>query len=242
MTVNRRILLTARPDGLVTEDCLERVEEPVPEIGDGEVLVRVLALSVDPTNRVWMREEDSYLPAVRIGDVVRAAGLGEVVESRRDGYNPGDLVMGLPGWQDYWKLTGEDTGQVVPPGIAVGGHAEHLRRDRRHRVLRAARDRSPATGRDRRRVRRGRWRRVGRGPDRADQGCGARRGNRRHGREVSLGGGGPRLRRVHQLQDRGRRGAARGSSVPTGSTCTSTTSAARSSTRCCSRSTSAPAS
>ena len=44
--------------------------------------MRVLSLSVDPTNRVWMREEDSYLPAVRIGDVVRAAGLGEVVESR----------------------------------------------------------------------------------------------------------------------------------------------------------------
>jgi NADPH-dependent curcumin reductase CurA len=117
MTVNRRIKLTTRPDGLVTEDCLQRVEEPVPEIGDGEVLVRVLALSVDPTNRVWMREEDSYLPAVRIGDVVRAAGLGEVVESRRDGFNPGDLVMGLPGWQEYWKLSDEDMGQVVPPGI-----------------------------------------------------------------------------------------------------------------------------
>ena len=75
---------------------------------------------MDPTNRVWMREEDSYLPAIRIGDVVRAAGLGEVVESRRDGYHAGDLVMGLPGWQDYWTLTSEDdTGQVVPPGIPV---------------------------------------------------------------------------------------------------------------------------
>src|ERR1700712_2508747 len=117
MTVNRRILLTARPDGLVSEDCLNRVEESVPSIGDGEVLVRVLALSVDPTNRVWMREEDSYLPAIRIGDVVRAAGLGEVVESRREGYTVGDLVMGLPGWQDYWVVSGDDAAQVVPPGI-----------------------------------------------------------------------------------------------------------------------------
>jgi NADPH-dependent curcumin reductase CurA len=119
MTVNRRILLSARPDGLVTEACLERVEEPVPQIGDGEVLVRVLCLSVDPTNRVWMREEDSYLPAIELGAVVRAAGLGEVVESRREGFGSGDLVMGLPGWQDYWKLTADDMGQVVPPGIAV---------------------------------------------------------------------------------------------------------------------------
>jgi hypothetical protein len=66
-----------------------------------------------------MREEDSYLPAVRIGDVVRAAGLGEVVESRREGFSPGDLVMGLPGWQDYWVVTAEDAGMVVPPGIAI---------------------------------------------------------------------------------------------------------------------------
>jgi len=119
MTVNRRILLTARPDGLVTPECLDHVEEPQPSIGDGEVLVRVLALSVDPTNRVWMREADSYLPAIRIGEVVRAAGLGEVVESKREGYDPGDLVMGMPGWQDYWTVTDEDSAQVVPPGIPM---------------------------------------------------------------------------------------------------------------------------
>ena len=65
MTVNRRILLAARPDGLVTEDCLQRVEEPVPAIGDGRGRSSgCCSLSVDPTNRVWMREEDSYLPAI----------------------------------------------------------------------------------------------------------------------------------------------------------------------------------
>jgi NADPH-dependent curcumin reductase CurA len=117
MTVNRRILLAARPHGLVTEDCLDRVEEPVPEPADGEVLLRVLALSVDPTNRVWMREEDSYLPAVEIGAVVRAAGLAQVVTSRRDGFADGDLVMGMPGWQDYWLLRPDDLANVVPPGL-----------------------------------------------------------------------------------------------------------------------------
>lgn len=117
MTTNRRILLTARPEGLVTEDCLSRVEDPRPEIGEGEALARVLMLSVDPTNRVWMREEDSYLPAVPIGDVVRAAGLAQVVESRSEAYAVGDLVLGLPGWQDYWVLTPDAPGNVVPPGI-----------------------------------------------------------------------------------------------------------------------------
>jgi NADPH-dependent curcumin reductase CurA len=118
MTTNRRILLTARPDGLVTEDCLARVEEPVPGLADGEALARVLTLSVDPTNRVWMREEDSYLPAIELGDVVRAAGLAQVVESRSDAYAVGDLVMGLPGWQEYWLLTPDDGGNVVPAGLA----------------------------------------------------------------------------------------------------------------------------
>jgi NADPH-dependent curcumin reductase CurA len=117
VTVNRRILLAARPQGLVTEDCLQRVEEPVPTPAEGEVLCRVLALSVDPTNRVWMREEDSYLPAIEIGAVVRAAGLARVVRSRREGFAEGDLVLGMPGWQDYWLLGPEDLANVVPPGL-----------------------------------------------------------------------------------------------------------------------------
>lgn len=119
MTLNRRILLAARPRGLVTEDCLQRVEEAVPSPAAGEVLLRVLSLSVDPTNRVWMREEDSYLPAVEIGAVVRAAGLAQVVESRRDGFATGDLVLGMPGWQDYWLLAGDDLANVIPPGLEI---------------------------------------------------------------------------------------------------------------------------
>ena len=119
MTSNHRIVLAARPDGLVSEDCLERVEEDVPVPGDGEVLLRVLSLSVDPTNRVWMREEDSYLPAVEIGAVVRAAGVAQVVESHRDGFAVGDLVMGMPGWQDYWLLSDDAMANVIPPGLEI---------------------------------------------------------------------------------------------------------------------------
>ena len=119
MTRNRRILLATRPEGLVSEDCLDRVEEPIPVPGDGEVLLRVLSLSVDPTNRVWMREEDSYLPAVEIGAVVRAAGVAQVVESRREGFATGDLVMGMPGWQDYWLLTDDGMANVIPPGLEI---------------------------------------------------------------------------------------------------------------------------
>ena len=94
-----------------------------------------------------------------------------------------------------------------------------------------------AAGRDRRGVRRRRWRRFGRGPAREDQGRRPRRRDRGHRREVPVGRRGPRLRRVHQLQDRRRRRSASASRAPTASTCSSTTSAARSSTRCSARST-----
>ena len=60
-----------------------------------------LWLSLDPTNRVWMSDVRSYMPAVAIGAVMRGAGIGQVVESQREDMRPGDLVSGLTGWQDY---------------------------------------------------------------------------------------------------------------------------------------------
>jgi NADPH-dependent curcumin reductase len=115
----RRILLTARPDGLVGPDCLSVEDAPVPTPAEGEALVRLAYLSIDPTNRVWMREQDSYLPAIAIGEVVRAAGLGVVVESRSEAYTVGDLVMGLLGWQEYAVVdSGDRAVQVIPPGLA----------------------------------------------------------------------------------------------------------------------------
>ncbi len=58
MTTNRRILLAGRPDGLVTDDCLERHDEDLGELADGQARARVLMLSVDPTNRIWMSSVD----------------------------------------------------------------------------------------------------------------------------------------------------------------------------------------
>lgn len=76
----------------------------MPELKDGEVLVRTLYLSMDPTNRVWMRDVPQYLPSVAIGEVMRALGLGCVVKSRSSHYAEGDLVQGVTGWQDYLVL------------------------------------------------------------------------------------------------------------------------------------------
>jgi NADPH-dependent curcumin reductase CurA len=98
--VNRQWLLARRPRGLVTADDFRLVESPVPEPADGEVLVRNLYLSCDPTQRGWIAG-DTYLPAVNIGEVVRSFAAGEVVTSRDPRFRSGQLVQGLFGWQDY---------------------------------------------------------------------------------------------------------------------------------------------
>jgi NADPH-dependent curcumin reductase CurA len=86
------------------------------------VLVRVLYISMDPTNRVWMRDIPQYLPPVAIGEVMRALGLGRVVQSRSAHYAEGDLVQGVTGWQDYLVLHEDAKGYVrlpADPGIPL---------------------------------------------------------------------------------------------------------------------------
>jgi NADPH-dependent curcumin reductase CurA len=73
MTTNRQWLLAERPEGMVGKHNFEYREGPVPELQDGEVLVRNLCLSFDPTQRLWMEDAESYLPPVEIGEVMRAS-------------------------------------------------------------------------------------------------------------------------------------------------------------------------
>ncbi|HEV2680684.1 MAG TPA: NADP-dependent oxidoreductase, partial [Rhodanobacter sp.] len=120
--INRQLRLKSRPEGLVTREDFDLVEQAVPEPKDGEVLVRVLYLSMDPTNRVWMRDIPQYLPPVAIGEVMRALGLGRVVQSRSAHYAEGDLVQGVTGWQDYLVLHESAKGYVrlpAEPGVPL---------------------------------------------------------------------------------------------------------------------------
>jgi len=101
MNINRQWLLASRPEGMVSENNFEYAETPIPEIGDGEVLVRNLYLSFDPTQRGWMTDRESYLPPVEIGAPMRAGSVGQVMASHHDDYNVGDLVQTTGCWQDY---------------------------------------------------------------------------------------------------------------------------------------------
>lgn len=101
-TKNRQFRLKTRPDARVSADNFEFREESIPELRDGDVLVRVVYLSLDPTNRIWMSDMDQYMPPVALGEVMRGLGIGKVEKSKNTNFTEGDFVSGLLGWQDYY--------------------------------------------------------------------------------------------------------------------------------------------
>jgi len=115
---NRQWRIAARPEGAIRSTDFAWSEEPLPPLAEGQVLVRNVYLSLDPTNRVWMNEADSYLPAIAIGDVMRGGGIGVVEESRHPQFAAGDLVQGLIGWQDYLVSDGAGLGKL-PRGLPL---------------------------------------------------------------------------------------------------------------------------
>ncbi|NNC98273.1 MAG: NADP-dependent oxidoreductase [Gammaproteobacteria bacterium] len=117
--MNKQWIMTSRPADMVARDNFKFQEVPVPELKDGEMLVKNLYMSFDPTLRAWMNERDTYVKAIAIGEVMRCNAVGEVVESKLDGFEKGDRVMGGIGWQEYCVTTGENIMpfQKVPTNV-----------------------------------------------------------------------------------------------------------------------------
>jgi NADPH-dependent curcumin reductase CurA len=115
---NQQILLKQRPQGMPGSECFDLVKGKIPAIAEGELLVKTEMLSIDPTIRGWI-DRDTYLPAVEIGAVVRCAGAGTVIESKREGISKGDRVFGLLGWQEYAVLSAKEKPSVIPGGIPL---------------------------------------------------------------------------------------------------------------------------
>jgi NADPH-dependent curcumin reductase CurA len=105
---NQQFRLAARPVGLPKDSDWQRTSEPVRELADGEILVKVLYLSLDPAMRGWMNEGKSYIPPVGIGEVMRAGGIGRVVASKSPKFKVGDFVSGGTGVQEYWIGAADD--------------------------------------------------------------------------------------------------------------------------------------
>ncbi len=124
-TVNRRVLLAARPRGLPTAQDFRFDEAPVPVPSDGQVLLRTLYLSLDPYMRNLMDEVGpGYAPSVRLGDPMVGGTVNRVVASRHPQFRAGDLVLGAAGWQDYALSDGHDLmplADMARPSLALGG-------------------------------------------------------------------------------------------------------------------------
>ncbi len=116
--INRVWRLRKRPVGDITDDVLSFEEESLPEPSDGEFLVRLNYLSLDPTNRIWMSDMDQYMPPVELDAPMRGVVCGTVVKSHHPDYAEGTIVSGLGVWSDYQIATPQtvtpmgDTGAV----------------------------------------------------------------------------------------------------------------------------------
>lgn len=117
--VNRRWILARRPEGKLRDSDFEQSVVELHDLGPGEVRVRVTHLSYDASQRLWA-SGDSYMPAVPLGTVMRGGGVGQVVESDRPEFRPGQLVSGGFGWQEYYQGDGDLPMRPLtplPPGV-----------------------------------------------------------------------------------------------------------------------------
>ncbi len=114
-STNRQILLRRRPVGLLGPQDTELVTTATPAPADGEALLRTTYIGLDAAARTWLNDQPGYLPPVALGEVVRAAGIGEVVETRCDAYQVGDIVTTLTGFQEY-SIIRDDVFSTLIPG------------------------------------------------------------------------------------------------------------------------------
>ena len=117
MTTNRKFTLAKRPDGAPKLDDFKLVEEALPELQDGQFLVRNHYISLDPAQRGWMDDRPSYMPPIPLGDAVRASAMGRVQASKNPDFPEGQWVMGLGAIEEY--SVGQSGGFTFPVDVSV---------------------------------------------------------------------------------------------------------------------------
>lgn len=112
--MNRQVRLAARPDGLPKDSDWAFDETPVPDPGDGQVLVKVTHISLDPAMRAWMNEGATYIEDVKVGEVMRAGAVGVVAKTHSPRFAEGDAVQGILGVQEYAVANAKDLVKIDP--------------------------------------------------------------------------------------------------------------------------------
>ena len=116
---NRQVLLKRRPDGMPVPDDFSLVDSPLPEPGDGQVLLRGIYLSLDPYMRGRISGQRSYAKPTEIGDVIEGRVVGQVARSRHPGFREGDIAAGGYGWQTYSAVDGGGLTKLDPAAAPI---------------------------------------------------------------------------------------------------------------------------
>ena len=124
----KRWVLKRRPRGEIRPGDLALVEEPIRDLAEEEVLIRTVYLSLDPTNRIWMSDQDQYLPPVELGETMRGGAIGVVEQSRSERFKQGDLVNpGLAGWSTHTIASAASLNPVPAiPGVPLTAYMSVL--------------------------------------------------------------------------------------------------------------------
>lgn len=120
--VNNQIVLANRPVGMPDHDTFQFVEEDIKELKEGEVLLRTLYVSVDPYMRGRMYDAESYIEPFQLGKVIEGGSIGEVIESNSENFKPGDVVIGMFGWQTYYAAKENEIRKIDPSLAPISTH------------------------------------------------------------------------------------------------------------------------
>jgi len=120
--VNKQIRMASRPSGWVTPQNFTLTEEPAPEPGEGQLVVRNICMSVDPYMRGRMNDTKSYVPPFQVGAVLQAGVVGQVQASRHPGFAEGDYVTGMLGWENYSLTNGDGLRKIAAGGVPLSYH------------------------------------------------------------------------------------------------------------------------
>jgi len=112
--ISKEIHLKNRPEGLPTGNDFELARVAIPEIGEGQVLVQNIYMSVDPYMRGRMYDRKSYVPPFQIGKPLEGGCAGRVIESKNGAFKVGDYVLSMLGWREYFVSDGEGLTKIDP--------------------------------------------------------------------------------------------------------------------------------
>ena len=118
-TISREIRLKNRPMGLPVANDFELAEVMIPEISEGQILVRNAYFSVDPYMRGRMREQETYIASFELGKPLDGGCVGQVIESRSANFQEGDYILGHKGWREFFVTDGKDLVSIDPEAAPI---------------------------------------------------------------------------------------------------------------------------